>query len=63
MDSSVTYMAMFNSMSIGEFVMARIHANTLKKELDNGGLYPANYTKVEVDGYLANVLRRTVAYT
>ena len=53
---------MFNSMSIGEFVMARIHATNLKEWLDKGGFYPTNYTEVEVKSYLANVLRRTVGY-
>jgi hypothetical protein len=62
MDPNITYMAMFNSMSIGEFVMARIHATNLKEWLDKGGFYPTNYTEVEVKSYLANVLRRTVGY-
>lgn len=62
MDPNITYMAMFNSMSIGEFVMARIHATNLKEWLDKGGFYPDTYTKVEVDGYIANVLRRTAGY-
>ena len=62
MDPRITYMAMFNSMSIGEFVMARIHAVNLKEWLDKGGFYPDTYTQVEVDAYLANVMRRTVGY-
>ena len=61
MDPRITYQAMFNSMSMGAFVMARHHATNLKEWLDKGG-YPDTYTKVEVDAYLANVLRRTVGY-
>jgi hypothetical protein len=62
MDPRITYMAMFNAMSIGDFTMARVHATDLKEWLDKGGFYPDTYTKVEVDAYLASVLRRTVGY-
>lgn len=64
MDPRITYMAIFNAMSIGDFTMARVHATDLKEWLDKGGSYPYPYTQpqVEVDAYLASVLRRTVGY-
>ncbi len=62
MDPNEAYRGMFNSMSMGAFIMARQHAINLKEWLDKGGFYPETYTKEEVDGYIANVLRRTIGY-
>jgi len=59
MDPTETYLSMYKSMSAKEFADAREHATNLKEWLDNDGFYPPRYTKVEVDGYIANVMRRT----
>ena len=58
-DPTETYLSMYKSMSAKEFADAREHAINLKQWLNNGGFYPPSYTKVEVDGYIANVMRRT----
>jgi hypothetical protein len=62
MDPTATYLAMFNAMSDKKFGEAREHAENLQNWLSLDGFYPPSYTKVEVDAYLANVLRRTVGY-
>jgi hypothetical protein len=49
-------------MSAKEFGEAREHAENLQNWLSLDGFYPPSYTKVEVDAYIANVLRRTVGY-
>ena len=62
MDSTATYLAMFNAMSDKKFGEAREHAENLQNWLDGGGLYPDTYTQGEVDAYLANVMSRTVGH-
>lgn len=62
MDPTECYLAMYEAMRRGDFPVARERALELKTWLTRGGFYPPNYSQVEVDGYLANVLRRTVGY-
>lgn len=59
MDPTTTYLDIYQNMRNGNFADAREHAKNLKEWLDKGGFYPPNYSKVEVDNYLKNVLRRT----
>jgi hypothetical protein len=59
MDPTEAYLEMFNAMNEKDLETARERALGLKHWLGRGGFYPPNYTRVEVDGYLANVLRRT----
>jgi hypothetical protein len=42
-----------------DHVKAREHALALREWVGRGGFYPPNYSRVEVDAYLKNVLRRT----
>ena len=46
-------------MRDGTYPAARQQALALKEWLAKGGFYPTRYSRVEVDAYLANVLRRT----
>lgn len=59
MDPTTAYLEMFEAMKAKDFSTARERAEGLKEWLGHGGFYPPNYSKVEVDAYLANVLRRT----
>ncbi len=60
MDPTTCYLEMFEAMRDGDHETGRERALALKEWLDKGGFYPPRYTKVEVDGYIQNVLRRTV---
>lgn len=62
MDPTVCYLEMYQAMRDGDYATARERAEDLKAWLEAGGFYPPNYTKEEVDGYLANVLRRTQGF-
>lgn len=62
MDPDACYYEMYCHMRDGEYVQAREHALNLKDWLDKGGFYPIKYSQVEVDAYLASVLRRTVGF-
>jgi len=55
MDPTAAYLEMFDAMQEKDFVTARERALGLKEWLGHGGFYPPRYSKVEVDGYLANV--------
>jgi hypothetical protein len=59
MDPTAAYLDMFKAMKDKDFATARERAEGLKEWLGKGGFYPPNYSRVEVDAYLANVLRRT----
>ena len=59
MDPTQCYLEMFEAMRDGDYVTARERALALKEWLGRGGFYPLGYTQIEVDAYLANVLRRT----
>ena len=59
MDPTAAYLAMFDAMNEKDFETARDRALGLKDWLGKGGFYPPRYSRVEIDGYLANVLRRT----
>jgi hypothetical protein len=59
MDPTAAYLDMFEAMKAKDYETARERAEGLKQWLGKGGFYPPNYTRVEVDAYLANVLRRT----
>lgn len=59
MDPTEAYLKMFNAMKERDLETAREHALGLKEWLGRGGFYPPRYSRVEVDAYLANVLRRT----
>jgi hypothetical protein len=50
---------MFQAMKDKDLETARERALGLKEWLGKGGFYPPNYSRVEVTGYLASVLRRT----
>jgi hypothetical protein len=50
---------MYEAMRDGDSETGRARAIALKEWLESGGFYPPRYTEVEVDAYLANVLRRT----
>jgi hypothetical protein len=59
MDPTAAYLEMFEAMKDKDFETARERAKAMKEWLGKGGFYPPRYSKVEVDAYLANVLRRT----
>ena len=59
MDPDVCYYDMFAAMRDSDYLKARGLAKALKNWLKCGGFYPQKYCKVEVDAYLASVLRRT----
>lgn len=59
MDPTTCYLEMFQAMNDGDLQTARERAEALQAWLQKGGFYPPNYSQTEVDGYLANVLRRT----
>lgn len=59
MDPTAAYLSMFDAMKEKDFETARDRALGLKEWLGRGGFYPPRYSRVEVDAYLANVLRRT----
>ena len=59
MDPTAAYLEMFNAMKVKDHETARERALDLKEWLGKGGFYPPRYSRVEVDAYLANVLRRT----
>lgn len=50
---------MYEAMNAGDHRTAREKAISLKEWFDQGGFYPPNYTRTEVDAYLRSVLRRT----
>ena len=60
MDPTECYLDMYVAMRDGQFSLARRKAVSLKRWLDAGGPWPAFYSREEVTGYLANVLRRTI---
>lgn len=62
MDPAECYLEMYDAMRRNDFVIARERAFDLKTWVQRGGFYPPNYSQTEVDGYLANVLRRTAGY-
>jgi len=59
MDPTAAYLEMFAAMNERDFETARERALGLREWLGRGGFYPPRYSKVEVDAYLARVLRRT----
>ena len=59
MDPTTAYLEMFAAMKNKDLETAREHALGLREWLGRGGFYPPRYSRVEVDAYLANVLRRT----
>ncbi len=59
MDPTACYLEMYRHSHSTDYETARERACALKEWIDGGGFYPVNYTRTEVDGYLANVLRRT----
>ena len=59
MDPTTCYLEMYEAMKQSDHETARERAFALNEWLSRGGLYPPNYTKTDVDAYLANVLRRT----
>jgi hypothetical protein len=59
MDPTQCYLEMFDAMREGDLATARERAEALRDWLESGGFYPPNYSETEVQGYLANVLRRT----
>ena len=59
MDPTTCYLQMFEAMRDGDHETARERALALHEWFAKGGFYPSQYTKTEVDAYLANVLRRT----
>ncbi len=59
MDPDVCYYEMFCAMRDKDFRTARDRAIDLNHWLFKGGFYPQKYSKVEVDSYLANVMKRT----
>lgn len=62
MDPTTCYLEMYEAMKNKDFEAAREHALNLQRWLQSGGFYPPNYSQIEVDAYLANVLRRTVGH-
>ena len=61
MDPTTCYLEMYEAMKKKDFETAREHALNLQRWLKSGGFYP-NYSQIEVDAYLANVLRRTIGH-
>ena len=59
MDPTISYLAMFEAMKDNDLETARERAVDLREWLGKGGFYPPRYSKVEVDAYIHNVLRRT----
>lgn len=59
MDPTTVYLEMFEAMNDKDFAAARERAQALKEWLGKEGFYPPRYSRVEVDAYLASVLRRT----
>ena len=59
MDPTACYLEMFEAMRDEDHETARERALALRNWPDRGGFYPPRYTKVEVDAYVQNVLRRT----
>ncbi len=59
MDPDACYFGMYDAMRQEHFEDAKMHALALKEWIDRDGFYPQHYSKVEVDAYLASVLRRT----
>ena len=59
MDPTAAYLETFEAMRDKDLATARERALGLKDWLGKGGFYPPNYSRVEVDAYLANVMRRT----
>ena len=59
MDPTAAYLDMYEAMKEKDLETARERALGLKEWLGRGGFYPPRYSKVEVDSYLAGVLRRT----
>lgn len=59
MDPTAAYLEMFNAMNAKDHATAREHAFALQEWFKRGGFYPTTYSRVEVNSYLANVLRRT----
>jgi hypothetical protein len=58
-DPDAVYYEMFCAMRDSNHEEARFRALDLRDWLRGGGFYPSRHTKVEVDSYLASVLRRT----
>jgi len=59
MDPTAAYLQMFEAMKEKDLETARERALGLKEWFGRGGFYPPRYSRVEVDAYLADVLRRT----
>ena len=59
MDPTTCYLDMCEAMNLDDHETARERAFALRDWFARGGFYPPNYTKTEVDAYLASVLRRT----
>ena len=60
MDPTKCYFEMHAAMNAGDLVSGRERALALKEWLDRGGFYPLGCAAIDVDAYLADVLRRTV---
>lgn len=59
MDPTTAYLQMFDAMKDKDYELARARALGLKEWFGRGGFFPPRYSKVEVEAYLVNVLRRT----
>ena len=59
MDPDEAYYQLYQAMKDKDFATARQCAQDLKQWLGRDGFYPVKYSRVEVDAYLASVLRRT----
>ena len=59
MDPTAAYQDCYEAMRARDFETARQRAVDLRQWLGKGGFYPPKYSKVEVDSYVASVLRRT----
>lgn len=59
MDPTQCYLEMYEAMRQGDLATARELAESLRDWLAKDGFYPPNYSRIEVDAYLASVLRRT----
>ena len=59
MDPTACYLEMFEAMNDGDHELARQYCNDLRMWFSKGGYYPTNYSRAEVDAYVASVWRRT----